>query len=187
MTNQNRHISYFTAGNPDGTWKVDLPAAEVPPDLPEPVLGINFARNGLDKKDWLAFCAVHSDAWLMSVLFFSAARFDDRGRAELFSLANQHPTIYEVVTGRVPRNKIFKRRQLTGPRGAAHPIAQVQTDGQQPQYVASDTPLPTGKVLTLDDVRPALIGRQAELYWPDDGKWYLVYIQELDLTTRKAK
>lgn len=30
----------------DGTWKVDLPAAEVPPELPEPVLGINFARNG---------------------------------------------------------------------------------------------------------------------------------------------
>lgn len=25
---------------------VDLPAAEVPPEMPEPVLGINFAREG---------------------------------------------------------------------------------------------------------------------------------------------
>lgn len=33
-------------GNADGTWTVDLPAAEVPPEMPEPVLGINFARNG---------------------------------------------------------------------------------------------------------------------------------------------
>lgn len=29
---------------PDGTWAVDLPAEEVPPEVPEPALGINFAR-----------------------------------------------------------------------------------------------------------------------------------------------
>jgi len=34
------------AGNVDGTWQVDLPAAEVPPEMPEPVLGINFAKEG---------------------------------------------------------------------------------------------------------------------------------------------
>ncbi len=122
----------------------------------------------------------------MSMVFFMAARFDDRGRAELFALVNQHPTVYEVVTGRVPRNKLFKRRQLTA--SSAKPAPQVQTGFvQPPPYVASDTPLPTGKVLTLDDVTPALKGRQAELFWPDDGKWYLVYIQELDLELRKAK
>ena len=31
-------------GMPDGGWAVDLPAEEVPPELPEPTLGINFAR-----------------------------------------------------------------------------------------------------------------------------------------------
>jgi len=34
-------------GNPDGTWDVQLPAEEVPPELPEPALGINFARDGM--------------------------------------------------------------------------------------------------------------------------------------------
>ncbi|EFN55574.1 hypothetical protein CHLNCDRAFT_17706, partial [Chlorella variabilis] len=92
-------------GHSDGNWSVDLPVEEVPPELPEPVLGINFARDGMERKDWLALCAVHSDAWLMSLLFFYAARFDADGRAELFSLVNQHPTVYEVVTGRVARNK----------------------------------------------------------------------------------
>lgn len=32
-----------TAGN----WEVTLPAEEVPPELPEPALGINFARDGM--------------------------------------------------------------------------------------------------------------------------------------------
>lgn len=50
----------------------------------------------MDRKDWLALCAVHSDAWLYSLAFFYAARFDADGRAELFSLINQHPTVYEV-------------------------------------------------------------------------------------------
>jgi hypothetical protein len=34
-------------GLPDGTWSVDLPAEEVPPEIPEPALGINFARDGM--------------------------------------------------------------------------------------------------------------------------------------------
>lgn len=34
-------------GHQDGTWEVALPAEEVPPELPEPALGINFARDGM--------------------------------------------------------------------------------------------------------------------------------------------
>jgi Alfin len=34
-------------GHSDGTWEVDLPAEEVPPEMPEPALGINFARDGM--------------------------------------------------------------------------------------------------------------------------------------------
>lgn len=34
----------------------------------------------MERKDWLALCAVHSDAWLMALAFFYAARFADDGR-----------------------------------------------------------------------------------------------------------
>ena len=57
-------------GESDGSWAVDLPAEEVPAELPEPCLGINFARNGMQQRDWLALVAVHSDAWLLSVAFY---------------------------------------------------------------------------------------------------------------------
>lgn len=62
-------------GFPTELWEVNLPAEEVPPELPEPALGINFARDGMQEKDWLALVAVHSDAWLLSVAFYFGARF----------------------------------------------------------------------------------------------------------------
>ena len=61
---------------------MDLPAEEVPAELPEPCLGINFARNGMQKRDWLALVAVHSDAWLLSVAFYYGARLDAAGRSK---------------------------------------------------------------------------------------------------------
>ena len=122
-------------GHSDGSWSVALPAEEVPPELPEPCLGmpsrlgsiimpcaassrfrsrvidaggwmapcicnlvvaeanfivltswtahgagINFARDGMVRKDWLALVAVHSDAWLMSVAFYYGAKLDASGR-----------------------------------------------------------------------------------------------------------
>lgn len=62
-------------GYPSEQWEVNLPAEEVPPELPEPALGINFARDGMQEKDWLALVAVHSDAWLLAVAFYFGARF----------------------------------------------------------------------------------------------------------------
>jgi hypothetical protein len=62
-------------GFPNETWEVTLPAEEVPPEIPEPALGINFARDGMNEKDWLALVAVHSDSWLLSVAFYFGARF----------------------------------------------------------------------------------------------------------------
>lgn len=56
-------------------WEVNLPVEEVPPELPEPVLGINFARDGMQEKDWLSLVAVHSDTWLLSLAFYFGARF----------------------------------------------------------------------------------------------------------------
>ncbi|KAL8498058.1 hypothetical protein ACS0TY_021407 [Phlomoides rotata] len=88
-------------GFPTEQWEVNLPAEEVPPELPEPALGINFARDGMQEKDWLALVAVHSDAWLLSVAFYFGSRFgfDKADRKRLFNLINDLPTIFEVVTG----------------------------------------------------------------------------------------
>ncbi|MBA0691351.1 hypothetical protein Goari_008981, partial [Gossypium aridum] len=60
---------------PNETWEVNLPVEEVPPELPEPALGINFARDGMQEKDWLSLVAVHSDSWLLAVAFYFGARF----------------------------------------------------------------------------------------------------------------
>mmetsp|Transcript_48866 Transcript_48866/g.156519 ORF Transcript_48866/g.156519 Transcript_48866/m.156519 type:complete len:213 (+) Transcript_48866:228-866(+) len=87
-------------GNPDATWSVDLPAEEVPPELPEPALGINFARDGMQRKDWLALVAVHSDAWLLAVAFYYGAKFNKSEREQLFKLINQLATVYETITGK---------------------------------------------------------------------------------------
>jgi hypothetical protein len=87
-------------GNPDATWEVDLPAEEVPPELPEPALGINFARNGMARADWLALVAVHSDTWLLAVAFYNGARLNKEGRERLFDMINELPTCYEVVSGK---------------------------------------------------------------------------------------
>ncbi|KAK7291817.1 hypothetical protein RIF29_07262 [Crotalaria pallida] len=88
-------------GLPTGQWEVNLPAEEVPPELPEPALGINFARDGMQEKDWLSLVAVHSDAWLLAVAFYFGARFgfDRADRKRLFTMVNDLPTIFEVVTG----------------------------------------------------------------------------------------
>ncbi|KAL5208350.1 hypothetical protein ABZP36_032785 [Zizania latifolia] len=77
------------------------PAEEVPPELPEPALGINFARDGMIEKDWLSLVAVHSDSWLLSVAFYFGSRFgfDKEARRRLFTMINGLPTVYEVVTG----------------------------------------------------------------------------------------
>ncbi|KAJ6791405.1 PHD finger protein ALFIN-LIKE 8-like isoform X2 [Iris pallida] len=89
-------------GFPSEKWEVNLPAEEVPPELPEPALGINFARDGMQEKDWLALVAVHSDAWLIAVAFYFGARFgfDRNMRKNLFTMINDLPTVYEVVTGK---------------------------------------------------------------------------------------
>lgn len=81
-------------GLPNEQWEVNLPAEEVPPELPEPVLGINFARDGMQEKEWLSLVAVHSDAWLLSVAFFYAARFGfDKSDRYFFSVNFFFPAI----------------------------------------------------------------------------------------------
>ncbi|GLC63379.1 hypothetical protein PLESTF_000030000 [Pleodorina starrii] len=88
----------------DGSWAVDLPAEEVPPEAPEPALGINFARDGMERSAWISLVAVHSDSWLLALAFYKGARLNREEREELFSLINKLPTCYEVVSGRVKQS-----------------------------------------------------------------------------------
>ncbi|KAK8531035.1 hypothetical protein V6N13_038873 [Hibiscus sabdariffa] len=89
-------------GYPNEAWEVALPAEEVPSELPEPALGINFARDGMNRKDWLSLVAVHSDCWLLSVAFYFGARLNCNERKRLFSMMNDLPTVFEVVSERKP-------------------------------------------------------------------------------------
>ncbi|CAL5079370.1 unnamed protein product [Urochloa decumbens] len=90
-------------GLPNGSWEVSLPAEEVPPEMPEPALGINFARDGMKRRDWLSLVAVHSDAWLVSVAYFYAARLNGNDRKRLFNMINDHPSVYESMVDRKQR------------------------------------------------------------------------------------
>ncbi|KAI3874913.1 hypothetical protein MKW98_019486 [Papaver atlanticum] len=87
-------------GHRNETWQVNMPVEEVPPEIPEPALGINFARDGMQSKDWISLVAVHSDAWLMAVAFYFGARFgfDKNDRKKLFKMINDLPSLFEVVT-----------------------------------------------------------------------------------------
>lgn len=42
---------------------------------------------------------------------------------------------------------------------------------------AAPKPQALGKYLYVHDITHALKGRHAELFWPDDGMWYLIEIQ----------
>ncbi|TVU17374.1 hypothetical protein EJB05_33405 [Eragrostis curvula] len=92
-------------GYANEAWEVALPAEEVPTELPEPALGINFARDGMNRRDWLALVAVHSDSWLISVAFYYAARLNRNDRKRLFGMMNDLPTVFEVVSGGVKQSR----------------------------------------------------------------------------------
>ncbi|KAG9135585.1 hypothetical protein Leryth_002335 [Lithospermum erythrorhizon] len=94
-------------GFPSEQWEINLPAEEVPPLLPDPVLGINFARDGMQEKDWLSLIAVHCDSWLLAVAFYLGARcgLHKSDRKRLFNMINDLPTVFEVVTG-VSKNEV---------------------------------------------------------------------------------
>ncbi|BAT98941.1 hypothetical protein LR48_Vigan06g134200 [Vigna angularis] len=89
-------------GHPNGAWEVALPSEEVPPELPEPALGINFARDDLSRKDWLSLVAVHSDSWLLAVAFYLGTRLNHNERKRLFGLINALSTVFQVATGNKP-------------------------------------------------------------------------------------
>ena len=64
-----------------------MPEEMIPPELPEPVLGINFVRDSMPKMDWLTEIAAHSEAWLLAVAYHFSTRFcfDKNDRFVYFS------------------------------------------------------------------------------------------------------
>nr|KYP33593.1 PHD finger protein At5g26210 family [Cajanus cajan] len=84
-------------GLSDKTWEVTAPEELVPTELPEPVLGINFGKEGMDRTKWLYLVAIHSDSWLLAVAFYNGFSLDCDQRKHLFNLMNDLPTVAEVV------------------------------------------------------------------------------------------
>ncbi|RDX91916.1 PHD finger protein ALFIN-LIKE 1, partial [Mucuna pruriens] len=95
-------------GHPNETWEVAEPVPLVPAELPEPVLGINWCRDGNSRKDWFSLVALHSDLWLLSMAFYFGVYLNHNERERLFSLINDLPTVSEVVTDKKPMDKPTK-------------------------------------------------------------------------------
>ncbi|KAK4274548.1 hypothetical protein QN277_017751 [Acacia crassicarpa] len=91
-------------GDSNGRWRVAPPAKDVPPDLPEPVSGINLFRNLKSKDYWLNFVAHRSDLWLLSLALFegTSSGFGKKHRKLLYKKIDQLPKILEVA--RMRRN-----------------------------------------------------------------------------------
>lgn len=75
------------------------------------------------------------------------------------------------------------------------PARRLTTLGSPPPSSASSPPppLPTprfpqapGRLLMASDIGPGLVGRRAELYWPDNNLWYLIEIRAVNLGSRTA-
>ncbi|GBF89017.1 hypothetical protein Rsub_01516 [Raphidocelis subcapitata] len=188
-------------GDRSGGWAVEPPAEEIPAELPEPCLGINFARNGLSRQEWLALVAAHSDAWLVAVAFFYAVKLDSSGRARLFRQLNSQPTLFEVVTGRARPTpapakpgggkrgggSMFAEGGPTGPGAPPRlPPVPFKEKDMPASANGSKLPDPRGRRLQYEDITPRLQGKFTELYWPDDALWYLVYIDRIDVRGKTA-
>ncbi|KAL1833373.1 hypothetical protein DCAR_0103459 [Daucus carota subsp. sativus] len=159
-------------GLPSEKWEVNLPVEEVPPELPEPALGINFARDGMAEKDWLSLVAVHSDTWLLSVAFYFGARFGfvKNERKRLFQMINELPTVFEVVTGKVEQPKDAPRSNgnKSKPNGSASrksepypkaakmspPNEEVESDGDEDEAEAGEDEQATTCGSCGDDYAP---------------------------------
>ncbi|CAN4089126.1 unnamed protein product [Withania somnifera] len=91
-------------GLPNERWAVNLPAEDLPLDLPEPVVGINFARDGTQQKDWLSFVAYHMDAWLLAVAVYAGARFGF-GKADRSDWCGEDATKGKSTVSNQSKNK----------------------------------------------------------------------------------
>lgn len=131
-------------GLPNETWEVHFPVDEVPPELPEPALGINFSRDGMQEKDWLSLVAVHSDSWILSVAFYFGAQFccTKNDRKKLFQMINDLPTIFEVLTGNVKPPKDHSGTHNSSSKNKSNGKSQQSENHSKSVKMASPAPPP---------------------------------------------
>ncbi|KAJ1437148.1 Alfin [Sesbania bispinosa] len=85
---------------PAELWELITPLKNFLLLFPEPALGINLARDGMQKKDWLSLVAVHRmHGYSLAFFFGTRFGFDKADRTRLFTMINDLPTVFEVVTG----------------------------------------------------------------------------------------
>ncbi|KAK5839681.1 PHD finger protein ALFIN-LIKE 7-like isoform X1 [Gossypium arboreum] len=158
-------------GLPNETWEVNLPVEEVPPELPEPALGINFARDGMQEKDWLSLVAVHSDSWLLAVAFYFGARFSfgKNERKRLFRMINELPTIFEVVTGNVkqPTDQYANHNSSGKSKSSAKVSRQSESESKVVKMSASKDEDESGED-EEDDEQGATCGACGDSYGTDE-------------------
>ncbi|XP_019188893.1 PREDICTED: PHD finger protein ALFIN-LIKE 3-like [Ipomoea nil] len=89
-------------GHPGERWEVNLAEEEMDAMLPQPLRGINFGQERMEKREWLTMVAIHSDIWLLRVAFNFSSRsgHNKADRNRLFDMINKLPTILEVVSGK---------------------------------------------------------------------------------------
>ncbi|MEW5305346.1 MAG: hypothetical protein WDW38_005613 [Sanguina aurantia] len=92
------------------------------------------------------------------------------GMAEVSTAANLDPVVN--LTGEDPPPPDTVRFRRPPPRDFKDSATKPQAPGQ---------------FLGDADIGPGLIGRHAELWWPDDSLWYLIEIQEVDMASKRAK
>ncbi|KAK4491315.1 hypothetical protein RD792_002051 [Penstemon davidsonii] len=160
-------------GLPNETWEVNLPVEEVPPELPEPALGINFARNGMQEKDWLSLVAVHSDSWLLSVSFYFGARFGfgKSERKRLFQMINDFPTIFEIVTGAAKQAKEQTPAHNNSSKNKSSGRMQPRLPDSQPKSVKMSAPKDedeSGEEEDEDEQGATLCGACGDSYASDE-------------------
>eukprot|EP00878_Enallax_costatus_P021179 GHUV01022414.1.p1 GENE.GHUV01022414.1~~GHUV01022414.1.p1 ORF type:complete len:155 (+),score=42.21 GHUV01022414.1:435-899(+) len=71
----------------------------------------------MQRRDWLALVAVHSDSWLLALAFYKGARLNREQRDELFSMINSLPTCYEVVSGKAKATAVAPRKRAADGAG----------------------------------------------------------------------
>nr|GEU99472.1 PHD finger protein ALFIN-LIKE 4 [Tanacetum cinerariifolium] len=126
---------------PSEQWEVNLPAKLVPPELPEPALRINFVRDEMQRKEWLALVADYSDLWLLSLAFYFGARFsfDKAQRSKcLFNMINDLPDIFDVVKfGKVEEEVEEEEEEYDGDASCGFSGEYYDSDqrGSEPQAV----------------------------------------------------
>uniref|UniRef100_A0A5B7B1T7 PHD finger protein ALFIN-LIKE n=1 Tax=Davidia involucrata TaxID=16924 RepID=A0A5B7B1T7_DAVIN len=160
-------------GLPNETWEVNLPVEEVPPELPEPALGINFARDGMQEKDWISLVAVHSDSWLLSVAFYFGARFGfgKNERKRLFQMINDIPTLFEIVTGNVKQSKDQSTHNNSSKNKSSGKMQSRQSESQPKGVKMSPPPKEedeSGEEEEEDEQGTALCGACGDNYGTDE-------------------